>query len=162
MRGDHDSRKYGPESTDRAQKSQNIDQVRMRQLTTKSYWVFSTKVIFVFEREFLNLSHPILSPLPDTVDINQVEDIGKRDDKCTFENLSTAGNHTIGTDHRIPGDRILPLVVMKKRREGHQSTSFGMTNSDNFHESNESETDVVEYCVYGTLLVTCLIVLLLW
>jgi len=110
---------------------------------TKSYWVYSAKVIFVFGREILNLSHPTLSPVPNTVDINDVEVIGKRDEKCTT----------------IPG-RILPAI--KRIRKGHQSTSLGMTNSDNFYESNESESDVVEYFIYGTLLVTCLIILLLW
>ena len=96
---------------------------------------------------FLNLLHPTLSP----ADINEVEDMSKRDDKCTFKNLSTVENHTMA--------RLLPVI---KRRKGHQSTSFGMPNSDYFHDSNESESDVVEYFVYGTLLVSCLTILLLW
>ena len=125
-------------------------------LSPRAFGVSLTKVIFVFRRDFLNLSHPTLSPIPYTVDINEVEEIVKRDDKCTFKNLSTAGNHTIE-----PDGRILPVLI-QKRKIGHQATSLGMTNSENFHGSNESESDVVEYCVYGTLLVTCLIILLLW
>ena len=110
-------------------------------LPPRAFGVFSTNFIFVFGREILNLSHPTLSPIPVTAYINEDEDIFKRDDKCR--------------------GRILP-VLMQKRKIGHQATSLGMTNSENHNFPESNESDVVEYCVYGTLLVTCLIILLLW
>lgn len=124
--------------------------------------------------DFFILSHPILIPFPETVADNKVDEIHEELlDKCTSNNPKNSNNNdqmkiilptfsptslptvTIG--------RILP-VLMEKRRIGNPSTPVRRRNSKkmNNHDSHESESDVMEYCVYGTLLVTCLIILLLW
>ena len=130
--------------------------------------------------------------------VNDVEEINKLVDKCTFNNLSTAGkkpnhnsiqlsttvptNFTDPTDSAflpplpagrpgkeqpagLPGGKVLPVLEVK-RRVGYHSTPRGgrkkKSERNNSYDTNESKSDVVEYCVYGTLLATCLIILLLW
>ena len=104
---------------------------------------------------FFILSHPILIPFPETVAVNEVDEIHEELlDKCT-------SNWIVPTE----GGRVLPALIEKIPR-GNPSTPLGRRKKNSkkmiYHNSNESKSDVMEYCVYGTLLVTCLIILVLW
>ena len=109
---------------------------------------------------FFILSHPILIPFPETVAVNEVDEIHEELlDKCTSNNPKNPNNNST-----LPG-RVLPVLIEKIPR-GNPSTPLGRRKKNskriNYHEANESKSDVMEYWVYGTLLVTCLIILVLW
>ena len=123
---------------------------------------------------FFILSHPILIPFPETVAVNEVDEIHEELlDKCISNIAKNPNNNdqmkmivpTISPDNRtIPG-RVLPVIIQKRPR-GNPSTPLGRRKKNSkkmiYHDSNESKSDVMENCVYGTLLVTCLIILVLW
>ena len=118
-------------------------------------------------RQYFWGTHPFRSPLPYEVEVN--ERIQKLIDKCTNNNQPTVGAGTFPNPIRInstlDGDelRILP-VFNEKRRIGNRLTPLGpeMKSKDHPHDTNKSESNVFVYCVYGTLLMSSSIILVLW
>ena len=114
---------------------------------------------------FLNLSHPIFIPFPETVEANEVNQIHEQLlDECISNNPINPNN---SDQMKISPDegRVLP-VLMEKKPRGNPSTPVGRrkknSNKVDYHDSNESKSNITDYCVFGTLLFTCLIILLLW
>ena len=129
--------------------------------------VFFYKRVLQFEvMGFFILSHPILIPFPETVAVNEIDEIHEELlDKCTSNNPKNPNNNDQMKIISPDDGRVLPAIIEKIPR-GNPSTPLGRRKKNSkkmiYHDSNESKSDVMEYCVYGTLLVTCLIILVLW